>query len=133
MKEKCKFSDVFIKVMGYTNADELKNILLSSDIYIHTAYIDNSPNSICEAQYLGLPLIATYVGGVPSIVENGKEGLLVPANAPFTLASEIIKLSKDIERQKMYSEATRKKARERHKPETILNDLINCYKTLLTK
>lgn len=70
------------------NSDKLVELLLESDLYVHTAYIDNSPNAICEAQYLGMPIIATYVGGVPSLIEQGKDGVLIPANDPFMLAEK---------------------------------------------
>lgn len=132
-KEKANFSDNDVDFLGYRNADELLTILLSSDMYIHTAYIDNSPNTICEAQYLGMPIIATYVGGIPSLLENGVEGILVPANDSFTLAYEIISLSKDYERQQKMSLATCKRARKRHDVNEIYRDLSNCYLTIINK
>jgi glycosyltransferase involved in cell wall biosynthesis len=105
-------------------------MLLSSDIYVHTAYIDNSPNSICEAQYLGVPIVATNVGGISSLVIDG-EGKLVPANSCYNMAYEIISLSKNIERQKTYSANSKKHARVRHNPKHILKQLTNCYDEIL--
>jgi len=110
----------------------LVNQLLCTDIYVHTAYIDNSPNSICEAQYLGLPIIATYVGGIPSLIENGLEGVLVPANDPYILTNEIMSLAIDRERQIKYSKNSRKRAIMRHNPKIILKDLLNIYNNLLS-
>ena len=129
-KEKENFSDNNINLLGFVNAKDLIGLLLSSHIYIHTAYIDKSPNAICEAQYLGMPIIATYVGGIPSLIKNDEEGLLIPANAPYTLASEIIMLGNDHEKQIRYSHNTKAKARIRHNPDNIYNDLINCYKSI---
>lgn len=130
-KERLKFSDNNVNILGFTDADKLQEILLSSDIYVHTAYIDNSPNSICEAQYLGLPIISTNVGGISSLVIDGKEGKLVPANSCYNMAYEIMSLSKDIERQKLYSENSIKHAKERHNPQHIHDQLLNCYKSIL--
>lgn len=130
-KENLKFEEVNIQILGFIDANKLIELLLSADMYIHTAYIDNSPNSICEAQYLGLPIIATYVGGIPSLLENGKEGLLLPANAPYTMAANIIKLSTDVNRQLEFSKATKEKARKRHNPQNILWDLMACYQDIL--
>ena len=112
------------------NSEILVKYLISSDLYIHTAYIDNSPNSICEAQLLGIPIIATYVGGIPSLIENQKDGLLIPANDPYSLAFEIIKLFGDEFRQKKYSLNSKLKALKRHNPDIILNDLIKVYTEL---
>ena len=129
-KENIRMEDVNIKLLGMLNSEILVKYLISSDLYIHTAYIDNSPNSICEAQLLGIPIIATYVGGIPSLIENQKDGLLIPANDPYSLAFEIIKLFGDEFRQKKYSLNSKLKALKRHNPDIILNDLIKVYTEL---
>jgi len=130
-KENLKFEDCNVKIIGFVNPDKLVTLLLSSNMYVHTAYIDNSPNTICEAQYLGVPIIATYVGGIPSLIDNSIDGILVPANAPYRLAYEIILLSNDIERQLKYSSASIRKAHDRHNPENIYNELMFCYRSLI--
>lgn len=132
-KEKLNFADNNVKILGFTGPDELRKLLLSSDIYVHTAYIENSPNSICEAQYLGLPVISTNVGGIPSLVIDGEEGKLVPANSCYNMAYEIISLAKDVNRQNKYSEATKVHARKRHDPCNILAQLLQCYRFLLNE
>jgi glycosyltransferase involved in cell wall biosynthesis len=129
-KEKIKMEDVGIKFLGMIDSDLLLKHLLDSDMYIHTAYIDNSPNSICEAQYLGLPIVSSYVGGILSLIENDKDGLLVPANDPYTLSNEIIKLFENVDRQIKYSKNSITRARQRHNPKVILNDLLNVYSKL---
>lgn len=131
-KEKHKFEDLNVHIIGFVNSSDLCKLLQESDMYIHTAYIDNSPNSICEAQCVGIPIIATYVGGIPSLVEHEKDGILVPANDPFTLAGEIIKLNRDEERKQRYSSKSRQKALNRHSPLNILRDLLTCYNSLLS-
>lgn len=130
-KEKKKFSDYNIKILGFINAEKIKEYLLTSDLYIHTSYIDNSPNAICEAQYIGIPIIATYVGGIPSLIDHDKDGILIPANAPYTLASSIIALSEDKKRQLSYSQLGREKAIKRHQKDDILADLLTCYRTII--
>lgn len=130
-KEQMKFADNNVHILGFTGPDELQRLLLSSDIYVHTAYIDNSPNSICEAQFLGLPIIATNVGGISSLIVDGKEGKLVPANSCYTMAYEIMSLAKDKERQEIYSHNTMRRARERHNPKSILDELMHCYNTIV--
>jgi L-malate glycosyltransferase len=49
-----------------------------ADIYLNTSHIDNVPVAIIEAAAMGLPVVATRVGGVPSLVQDGHNGLLVP-------------------------------------------------------
>lgn len=130
-KEKMKFSENNISILGFIDADNIVEKMLDSDIYVHTAYIENSPNSLCEAQMLGLPIVATNVGGIPSLIENNKEGILIPANDPYRMAYEIISLLKDKERQMAYSMATMERAQKRHNPESIYKDLLHCYEQLI--
>lgn len=132
-KEHMRFSDNNVNILGFTNADELQKLLLSADMYVHTAYIDNSPNSVCEAQYLGLPIISTNVGGIPSLVIDGKEGKLVPANSCYNMAYEIISLANDTERMLFYSNNARKHAIVRHNPDNIKSGLIETYKSIISK
>ena len=130
-KEHLKFADNNVNILGFTGPEKLQELLLSADMYVHTAYIDNSPNSVCEAQYLGLPIIATNVGGISSLVVDGKEGKLVPANSCYNMAYEIMALAKDTERQMMYSKNTMEHARNRHNPVHIMKQLLDCYQAII--
>ena len=130
-KEHLKFADNNVNILGFTGPEKLQELLLSADMYVHTAYIDNSPNSVCEAQYLGLPIVATNVGGISSLVVDSKEGKLVPVIFNQKTAYEIITLAKDKERQKVYSRNTMVHARERHDKKIILAELLSSYKYLL--
>ena len=117
---------------GAVDADTLKKALLDSDIFIHPSYIDNSPNSVCEAQLLGLPVIATDVGGVSSLVQNEINGILVPANDPFMLASRILELVSDPEKASKLGAKSATDAALRHAPDSIIAQTIELYKSLIT-
>lgn len=126
-----KAHDVNVKINGSIGKDTLIDALCSSSIYIHTSYIDNSPNSLCEAQYLGIPVLATNVGGISSIVKDGESGVLFPANDPHALASLVMKLSEDSELAMSLSENERSLAVKRHNPETIGLRLVEIYNKIL--
>lgn len=130
-KEHLKYEENNVKIAGFLNQEQLQQLLLSTDLYVHTAYIDNSPNAVCEAQYLGLPIVATYVGGIPSLIENGKEGVLIPANDPFTLAGKIIELSSDVDTCISMGQASHERAVARHNPDMIYHDLLTCYNEII--
>lgn len=132
-KERLLFSEQNVVILGFQEVDKVVELLYNSDIYVHTAYIDNSPNSLCEAQYIGLPIIATYVGGIPSLIENDVDGLLVPANDPYQLAQLIIDLSTDKRKQARLGLAAANKARKRHNPQNIINDLLYCYNSIVSQ
>ena len=130
-KEGLRYADNNINILGFCAPEQLIDIMCNSTMYVHTAYIENSPNSICEAQLVGMPIVSTMVGGISTLVRNGEEGDLLPANDPWQIANAIIELSKDKERMMRYSKNSREHALERHNPENIMNQLLKCYKDLI--
>ncbi len=126
-----RFEESCVDFVGVLDEAQVKDVLLTSDIYIHPAYIDNSPNALCEAMLLGMPCIASYVGGIPSLIEDGVSGILVPVNEPYYLAEKIVSLAKDKDLQQSLSNAAIEKSRERHFPENIENELITAYNQIL--
>lgn len=130
VKEKAHFEDCHIKFMGFIKPEELSMKLCASTIYVHTAYVENSPNSICEAQCLGIPVISTNVGGISSLIRDGIDGILVPANDPWQMAYAIIELAKDKEKMTRFSINSREFALKRHNPNNILSQLLACYRNL---
>lgn len=130
-KEHLKFAENNVNILGYTSPDRLVDLLCESSMYVHTAYIENSPNSICEAQILGTPVVSTMVGGISTLVRYDIDGKLLPANDPWQIAYNIIALSKDKERMNYYSSNSMKIAQQRHASCNILKDLLECYKSII--
>jgi len=128
-----KSSEVNVRYEGVCNAEQICSLLLESHVYIHPSYIDNSPNSLCEAQLLGLPVIATYVGGIPSLVAHRETGMLVPSNAPYELCYWLKYLYQHPETMVQLGHAARKMALIRHSKEKIVSDLINVYHQMVNK
>ena len=62
------------------------------DIFLNTTNIDNTPVSVMEAMACGLCIVSTNVGGVPYLVRDGEDGLLVPADAPQAMAAAVRKI-----------------------------------------
>jgi glycosyltransferase involved in cell wall biosynthesis len=104
--------------------------LLSANVFVHPSYIDNSPNSVCEAQITGVPVIACNVGGISSLIKNNETGLLVPSNDPYSLAYKI----KELCVSKLKAEKISKKAvivaTKRHNSKSILLNLVSIYNKL---
>ena len=125
--------NVNIDYQGVKTAEELCDALLNADVYVHPSYIDNSPNSVCEAQMLGVPTVATYVGGVSSLIENGGNGFLVPANGIYELAALLTKLHSDKDLCEKISRNAFATASVRHDKEKIVEDLLKVYKSITNK
>lgn len=81
-----------VVIHPFVPRDELLCWYQKVDICVVPSIWDNSPNTVYEAMGAGTPVIATSVGGIPELVEDGHTGLLVPPNDPRTLASAICRL-----------------------------------------
>lgn len=125
-------SDYPIKFHGRIDAEELSNLLISSDIYIHVSHIENSPNSVCEAMLLGMPIIASFAGGTASLLENGKEGLLYQDGDPYVLAGSVLKVVHNFEYAKQMGIRACNHATKRHDKLKILKELLFAYKEIIS-
>ncbi len=123
--------DLNIKCCGRKNSLELVKLMKNADVFVHPSYIDNSPNSICEAQIMGLPIIACNVGGVSTLVKNEETGFLVPSNGIFEITNILNLLYKDIELRNTIGLQAREEAMVRHNRKTIITDLIGTYSLLV--
>lgn len=131
MKEDMSFEENNIIFLGFIEPNELSKHLTNATMYVHTAYVENSPNSICEAQCLGVPIVSTNVGGIASLVKDGEQGILVPANDPWQMAHAIIKLAKDNNLMMRFSNNSKEIARQRHSDEHIKEQLLRTYQTII--
>lgn len=126
-----KSKDVNVFYDGIQDETGVSSILLKSNVYVHPSYIDNSPNSLCEAQLLGVPVIGSYVGGIPSLITNNVSGLLFPANAPYELAHLIQTLHEEPDLSLKLSEGGFAEANKRHDRSIIVSSLIETYKSVI--
>lgn len=126
-----KHEQVNVKLCGVASATQLKEAILNSTVYVHPSYTENSPNSICEAQILGVPVVATNVGGINSLVEDGQNGLLFPATDPYIGAAYIMRLYRDMQENIYIGDNARRVALERHDKHTIVKQLVQTYKDVM--
>lgn len=120
-----------VKLQGRIDAEQLSCLLADSDIYVHVSHIENSPNSVCEAMLVGMPVIASYSGGTGSMLENEKEGILVQDGDPYVYAGAIVHLFQHFDFAKQLGKSARVKAVERHDPQRIANQLLDAYHNIM--
>jgi len=126
-----KAQDVNVTPLGGVDENQLIINVLAADVFVHPSYIENSPNTVCEAQLLGIPVIACHVGGIGSLISNGKDGILIPANDIFMMASHICQILANKNLALSIGAAGRLRALARHNPETIVNDVIGIYQNII--
>jgi glycosyltransferase involved in cell wall biosynthesis len=118
---------------GSVGETELIDVLKQSDVFVHPSYIDNSPNSVCEAMLLSMPVIASSVGGVPSLITHKESGILFNPYDRFDLAGWIHHLMRFPEKGIEYGQTAREIAQERHNPDKILKNLLEIYSSVIQK
>ncbi|MCU6770343.1 colanic acid biosynthesis glycosyltransferase WcaL [uncultured Bacteroides sp.] len=116
---------------GRIIANEISKILIDSDIYVHVSHIENSPNSVCEAMLVGMPVIASFAGGTCSILEHEKEGILYQDGDPYILSGSIINLIQHPDLAKEYANNAYKRASLRHDKNKIVEEVIDGYKNII--
>lgn len=123
--------EVGIRYDGTRTAEQLCDDLLGADVYVHPSYIDNSPNSVCEAQMLGVPVVATRVGGLESLVRDEETGLLIPSNGIQELAEALRRLQDDTSLRERLGKAGAAAAAVRHDKAAVREQLETAVKTIL--
>ncbi|GAB3512654.1 glycosyltransferase family 4 protein [Spirosoma knui] len=123
-------NDNNLKLLGFLNAQELAITFTKCYCLLHPSYIDNSPNSICEAQISGLPVIASNVGGVGSLIEHNKTGLLTTLS-PEDISTSLLKVYDDKPLAISLAKQGKIKAEKRHDTESIRNITYSIYKEVI--
>lgn len=80
---------------GKLNPDEVAALYQQADVMLNPTTVDNMPNSVLESLACGVPVVTTNVGGVPYIVENEKNALMVNAGDAEAMAKQVSRLLKD--------------------------------------
>jgi len=84
-----------IEFLGLTGRDEVVRLLRGCKAFVLPSRFETFGIVILEAMACKKPVVATTAGGIPEIIENGKNGILVEPNDPKGLAEALVKLLKD--------------------------------------
>lgn len=100
---------------------------LRTNVFVCPSTIENSPNSLGEAMLLGVPSVASDVGGIADLLTHRVEGFLYQADAPYMLAHYVCELFENTERAREFSSLARLKASHLHNEEENHQRLIEIY------
>jgi glycosyltransferase involved in cell wall biosynthesis len=91
---------------------------------------ENCPMAVLEAAALGVPVVASAVGGIPELVEDGVTGLLVPPGDVAALAEALTRLVSDPDEAARLGRAAWSRVRARHHPQVHVTALVATYREL---
>ena len=113
--------------LGKQDAEEMCGQFLKSHVFLSASLIENSPNSVGEAMLLGVPVVSSEVGGVPSLFEGEKEGLFYPVEDTKKLSAQIVRIFEDDALAERLSGAAKVRAAKTHHPKTNYERLLEIY------
>jgi glycosyltransferase involved in cell wall biosynthesis len=116
---------------GSCEADVVADMLSECDVFVCASRIENSSNSICEAMLVGAPVVASRVGGTPSLVADGEDGLLFESGDDEALGRAIMRILDDDDLAQSLGSRARATALTRHDPTAVARSLGRVYSSLV--
>ena len=119
-----------IHFLGKLNESQMVDQYLKANVYVNPSVIENSSNSIGEAMILGVPIVASDVGGTKDIIKDKEEGFLYQYDAFYMLAYYIDKILGNKEMAISLSCKARIRGQNNHNKQRCYDTLIDIYKDI---
>jgi glycosyltransferase involved in cell wall biosynthesis len=111
--------------------DPIQPLAAALDVLVLPSLSEALGLVLLEAGALGVPVVATAVGGIPEVVEDGVTGILVPPGQPDALADAVTRLLRDPERARAMGEAGRARVEREFTLERTIAGHLAVYESLL--
>ncbi len=116
-----------VKFLDYMHGDEKIQVFCSSDVFVLPSHFEGLPIAMLEAMAAGLPIVATSVGGVPEVIEDGTNGFLIQVGDYKALADRILVLARNKRLRWQMGVNNVNKIRERYDRTVFLDKLDTLY------
>ena len=90
--------------------DDVLRLMTGADVFVLASHHEGLPVTLMEAMSVGLPVVATAVGGVPQFVAESEEGLLVAPGRPDLLAEALVRICSDSELRRRLADGAKRKS-----------------------
>ena len=119
-----------VTFVGPLNADDMKREYLRANVFVCPSAIENSPNSLGEAQILGVPCVASFVGGVVDMMRGDEKNLYRFEDAGV-LAAKVCQVFE--QKGRIDTSTMREIARKRHDVKRVSSELLDVYREILSE
>lgn len=116
--------------LGSRQNREVADLLAAMDVLVLSSRFEGTPLAVLEWMAAGKAIIASRVGGIPAMIEHGREGVLVPLRDYMAFAGEIARLLDDPLERRRLGEAAQRRQREEFRFERTIALLESLYKRL---
>jgi glycosyltransferase involved in cell wall biosynthesis len=123
--------DDIVRFLGFRR--DLPDLIAGADLVVLPSVAEAFGLVVAEALYLGTPVVTTRVGGIPEIVEDGVDGVLVPPADDRALAEAVVGLLESPERRRRLGGAGRDRIAERFGFEKMMRAYEDIYESLLSR
>lgn len=103
----------------------------AADVFVNPSEVEGLPVAVLEAMALGTPVVATAVGGVPSVIRDGESGVLVEPHNPAALAAGIHRLLKNRDEAARLATNARRLIEEEHSLKEMVRSVERVYRQVL--
>jgi glycosyltransferase involved in cell wall biosynthesis len=117
-----------VRMLGWVRGGEKLATFARAHVYVLPSYHEGLPIGVLEAMAAGLPVVTTPVGGLPEIVKDRVNGLLVAPGDVRALASAIVKLLDDADLRRRMGAANIELVRSRHDADLVARTLVSWYR-----
>jgi glycosyltransferase involved in cell wall biosynthesis len=118
-----------VQFLGFITA--LPQLLALADIQVHPAHIEGVPLAICEGMAAGLPIVASEVGGLPEILDHGRNGVLVPGLDHTRFCMAVLSLVDDPVLARRYGDRARSFIENEYSLRTAIKRVETTYRELV--
>jgi glycosyltransferase involved in cell wall biosynthesis len=118
------------ELVGHVQWQQLADWYRRASVFVMPSLYETFGISVIEAMAFGLPVVATNVGGLPEVVQDGVTGILVPPKDPNALADAVIRLLRDSDLRRRMGDAGRERVLKEFRVDRIVEQTLKVYQSV---
>lgn len=119
----------YVRLLGLRS--DVARLLSAADLFLLTSVSEGIPLAVIEAMAAGLPVVATHVGGVGEVVQDGETGLLAPSGDPAAVAGQVLRIAADPALGQRLGQRGRARAWAVFSEAQMHAQYLRCYRAML--